>query len=441
MARRSSKSYASPESRETTWLLALLVLAVVLPTAGFLWFMTKALRNERAVMREQQSELHDVHLANGKRNVERALKRFATANLAVLEQSGLRDEQRAIRMQKRGLADGLICLGADGVPTYPILPESSDDVLLEEADEKALTLIESWDVESGYEDVLSEFKKQQCQGGRDYKGRYIYPNLLLGRLSAQPVGERSEMARELAVSVAKPPHPWPSSQRLYLASALRAQGYEVEIPGESGLLLGLRALEQPLRLGRAGLLEPAPGVDGVWRLLTENRRYLLLFQEATLRETLAKAAEKGQSESSLQFSVAPISESELPSVSLGEIAAQWNLILHSDSASPTEDAKQKRAFTLALGCMLVAVVGVIATFAVRRFYAQSKLTQLRNDFLSTISHELKTPLASTRMLVDTLVDGKVADDPEKTRSYLEVIGAREHAIESFGGEFPNVFAT
>ncbi|MDB4491843.1 ATP-binding protein, partial [bacterium] len=59
---------------------------------------------------------------------------------------------------------------------------------------------------------------------------------------------------------------------------------------------------------------------------------------------------------------------------------------------------------------------------------------LRNDFLSTISHELKTPLASTRMLVDTLVGGNVKD-PDKTRSYLEVIGRENtrlsHLVENF----------
>jgi signal transduction histidine kinase len=54
-----------------------------------------------------------------------------------------------------------------------------------------------------------------------------------------------------------------------------------------------------------------------------------------------------------------------------------------------------------------------------------RLARLRNDLVGTVSHELKTPLSSMRLLVDTLLDDEQFD--EKTvREYLELI-ARENS--------------
>jgi len=56
-----------------------------------------------------------------------------------------------------------------------------------------------------------------------------------------------------------------------------------------------------------------------------------------------------------------------------------------------------------------------------------KLAQLKNDLVATVSHELKTPLSSIRLLVDTLLqnDGKPASevDPNQTKEYLQLISA------------------
>ena len=48
---------------------------------------------------------------------------------------------------------------------------------------------------------------------------------------------------------------------------------------------------------------------------------------------------------------------------------------------------------LALICAVLSVGGVVAVFALRRHLINARTTELRHDFLSTVSHELKTPLA------------------------------------------------
>ncbi|MBN2163814.1 MAG: HAMP domain-containing histidine kinase [Pontiellaceae bacterium] len=78
-------------------------------------------------------------------------------------------------------------------------------------------------------------------------------------------------------------------------------------------------------------------------------------------------------------------------------------------------------WTGALVILLMLAVGVFAVQAVGR---QIRLNKMKNDFIATVSHELKTPLASMRLLVDTLLEGRVRDE-NHAREYLQMI-AREN---------------
>jgi signal transduction histidine kinase len=44
---------------------------------------------------------------------------------------------------------------------------------------------------------------------------------------------------------------------------------------------------------------------------------------------------------------------------------------------------------------------------------------MKNDFIATVSHELKTPLSSMRVLVDTLLEGNIKDEAQ-TEEYLRM---------------------
>lgn len=48
---------------------------------------------------------------------------------------------------------------------------------------------------------------------------------------------------------------------------------------------------------------------------------------------------------------------------------------------------------------------------------QKELDQLRSDLIAWVGHDLRTPLASTRVIVEALADG-VIEDPETTQRYL-----------------------
>jgi len=50
----------------------------------------------------------------------------------------------------------------------------------------------------------------------------------------------------------------------------------------------------------------------------------------------------------------------------------------------------------------------------------SKLESIRRDFVSNVSHELKTPITSIKGYIETLLEGAI-DDKENARSFLDII--------------------
>jgi signal transduction histidine kinase len=71
------------------------------------------------------------------------------------------------------------------------------------------------------------------------------------------------------------------------------------------------------------------------------------------------------------------------------------------------------------GILVVVLILTMGGFAGRWISNQIKLNKLKNDFIATVSHELKTPLASIRVLVDTLLEGNVKDQ-EQVTDYLQL---------------------
>jgi two-component system phosphate regulon sensor histidine kinase PhoR len=96
-----------------------------------------------------------------------------------------------------------------------------------------------------------------------------------------------------------------------------------------------------------------------------------------------------------------------------------NPVADPDPLDEVIRARSKRhvAYTSALAIMLG--LGLLAT--IRGAARARELAQLKSDFVSTVSHELKTPLTSIRMFAEMLEQGVAQGDPAKMARYHGVI--------------------
>jgi two-component system phosphate regulon sensor histidine kinase PhoR len=69
------------------------------------------------------------------------------------------------------------------------------------------------------------------------------------------------------------------------------------------------------------------------------------------------------------------------------------------------------------------LVGItIASFVLlyRNMLKQKRLAELKNDFISNITHELKTPIATVGVAIEALKSFNAMDDPKRTHEYLSI---------------------
>jgi signal transduction histidine kinase len=112
---------------------------------------------------------------------------------------------------------------------------------------------------------------------------------------------------------------------------------------------------------------------------------------------------------------------------LSEPFLGWKVDLYFKDSPFTAAARRQQTvyfwtFALVIGSM-VAVSGLLA----RLILHQARLNKLKNDFLATVTHELKTPLSSMRVLVDTLLDGRVTD-AKQAEEYLVLVSKENERL-------------
>lgn len=69
---------------------------------------------------------------------------------------------------------------------------------------------------------------------------------------------------------------------------------------------------------------------------------------------------------------------------------------------------------------LVSLTTVSFAFIYRSLRQQERLTALKNDFISNVTHELKTPIATVSVAIEALRDFNGLQNPQLTKEYLDI---------------------
>jgi signal transduction histidine kinase len=108
-------------------------------------------------------------------------------------------------------------------------------------------------------------------------------------------------------------------------------------------------------------------------------------------------------------------------VALGSNAAKrnWTIRTSQSTDSALVDAAQGADETLLAAGAAALTLAIGLMLAIRAVRAGVALTAMRSDFVSSVTHELKTPLAAIRAMADTLARRPIAADT--IRDYAELL--------------------
>jgi two-component system phosphate regulon sensor histidine kinase PhoR len=81
---------------------------------------------------------------------------------------------------------------------------------------------------------------------------------------------------------------------------------------------------------------------------------------------------------------------------------------------------KKITLPILFSLFLVGVTLLSFVLLYRTLLRQQKLAAIKNEFISNITHELKTPIATVGVAIEALKNFNAMQDPQRTREYLDI---------------------
>ena len=179
----------------------------------------------------------------------------------------------------------------------------------------------------------------------------------------------------------------------------------------------------PVTSNPAGASEPlwVPYGEETWlvSLATElagTQSAVIAVRADSILAALPANVRRNNSTAGVKF----ITGSESRGESLGENFPGLRVDLGSDGATPSRRWNSQRTFYFLALLLVLSVTSFGAYLLWLDVRRESRLAEMRSQFVSSVSHELKTPLTAIRMFAETLRMGRSPDQHTQTE-YLDTI--------------------
>lgn len=481
LGKRIRTNLARAGQDNNVWPVALLLLAVLVPTVCLLWFMSAAMRNERFAVREKLAEVYRVQLLAAQTRLQQYWKETAAKleSLAATTQA----PQGFAQCVRSGMVDGVVIFDRNGQVGYPNAPapvpielgahakdwQEADrlehlrhyaeaakqyDVLARVATNSHLAarafqaearcLLQAGQTEAAVQIVHEVFGHERFRDAADPQGRLIAANaelMALELITNRHSAIRNSISQRLAARLNDYENPrLAAPQRRFLMKEMQRLSPENAIVFPT--LVAEEFAAQPIPnhadpLGEFSLQRSA--VSGCWQFLTPNRHVLaLLSLDRVLAAAASAATTSDPSLAGAATTVVPPgadAPDAFVTLAAGGQMPGWRLAMSlKDRAFFEATAGRQTAIYLWTGLLMMLVMGILAAIAFHSTRRQMALARLKNDLAATVSHELKTPLSSMRVLVETLLDSDELDE-QKTREYLQLISQENERLGRVIGNF------
>jgi signal transduction histidine kinase len=155
-----------------------------------------------------------------------------------------------------------------------------------------------------------------------------------------------------------------------------------------------------------------PKMDSTYKAELELREVEAPFKLDTIQPV---SLEKGQPVfAQLTSSDYPIQLQPVP------VNPVHNVFLQASFGQPFPYIMKKMSWLLAGSVLLLVLTTSCFLYMLSTILRQKKLSEVKNDFINNMTHELKTPLATVSAAVEGMLSFGALQDPQKTQLYLNI---------------------
>ncbi|MCM8534034.1 MAG: ATP-binding protein [Lentisphaeraceae bacterium] len=210
-----------------------------------------------------------------------------------------------------------------------------------------------------------------------------------------------------------------TSQRLSLSKSLKEMFSDLYFPLYNAEVTALSFKQiTPIPDRRNALIKTK--LPGYWQYTLQGR-YTLLFSKETLEQQLLSLIQRTNIPDKTILKLVSPDEKNTDAISSIPVSSRmpgWQLSLNFIDPLYLQDLIDQRTKLYQHISWLIAGFGLfLSLIFLRDMKRRIQLADLKNDLVANVTHELKTPLASSKILLDTMISHE--DFPkEKLQEYL-----------------------